>query len=89
MPYLWVQFINSTLNNNFGNTTNDIFAKSIKRFDFISSQWSQQYEQSDLPVKSQQNIAKFISLNNSDYVINVKNSTFDCHIPFDRDTVFN
>lgn len=88
LPWLHLAFSGTNLTNNFGTIANDVYARNIRRLDFLQSWWGQQPEKHELPMNPRRNTAKFIAFDKYDYELNVENSRFDCRMPFDRATVF-
>jgi hypothetical protein len=88
-PWLWVRFLKTNLFNNFGSVTNEIYAESIRRLDFYQSNWNQYA--SDIPrdfEPSTVNSAKFILMDKTDYILDVKDSDFNCNSIFDISMIF-
>jgi hypothetical protein len=89
-PWMKLKVHQSTLANNWGEVTNDIFAHVMKRFEFMQSTW-EQYPASirgQQPRRDPSTRAKFLHLNESQYQVWVEGSTFDCQMELDRQMVF-
>lgn len=89
-PWMKMTINNSSFLNNWGYITNDIYAKTLDRFEFIDSKWGQlppnnrMIEQTTKPDSR----GKFIHINETEFEIRVENSVFDCQTPLDRDIIF-
>jgi hypothetical protein len=88
-PWLWVRFLKTNLYNNFGSVTNEIYAEKIRRLDFYQSNWNQYASNITRDFEpSTVNSAKFILMDKTDYILDVKDSDFNCNGIFDKSMIF-
>ena len=80
----------SSFVNNFGMRTNDLYAFTFFRLEFINNFWGQKIQnQINFELPSYSDRGKFLLINETEFEIRVEENSFDCEVPLDRSVIFS